>query len=273
MSKSQNFASVRKTSFECPHCNVFTTQTWYEGIGKKCVGTDNREGSGLPEIPDASTLIYWQNLLDKERDDEKIFNLKIQINWCRAVLDGKIFTEIEKDAFNKYYLMNNVFFSECYGCQNISIWHGENLIHPTSNFSIEPNKDLEPDIIELFKEAASIVELSPKGAAALLRLCLQLLCKQLGAEGKNIDKDIGFLVSKGLDPKIQKALDIVRVVGNESVHPGTINLNDNKDMARQLFVLINLICEQMITQPKLIEEMFNSLPKGKLEGIINRDSK
>jgi hypothetical protein len=53
--------------------------------------------------------------------------------------------------------------------------------------------------------------------------------------GKDITKDIGSFVKKGLSPKIQKALDIVRVVGNESVPPGQIDLNDNPATTTKLF--------------------------------------
>ena len=97
------------------------------------------------------------------------------------------------------------------------------------------------------------------------------MCKQLGENGENLNNDIGKLVKKGLPQKIQKSLDIVRVIGNESVHPGQINLEDNKETAYKLFDLINLIANTMITQPKEIDNLYDTLPKEKLEGITERD--
>ena len=114
-------------------------------------------------------------------------------------------------------------------------------------------------------------DLSPRGAAALLRLGIQKLCAHLGQPGKNINADIKALVAEGLPPKVQEALDSVRVIGNDAVHPGTIDLNDNRDIANQLFRLVNFIAQKMITEPKEIEDIYNSLPAEKLKGINERD--
>ena len=103
------------------------------------------------------------------------------------------------------------------------------------------------------------------------RLWHRVLCHR--HPGKDLNKDIGRLVEKGLPDKIQQALDSVRVIGNESVHPGLIDLNDTPETANTLFLLINLIVEQLITHPKKVETIYETLPKGKLEGIEKRDAK
>jgi hypothetical protein len=136
-----------------------------------------------------------------------------------------------------------------------------------------PNQNLPDDVIKDFEEARNIVNQSPRGTAALLRLAIQKLCKFLGEKGKNIDDDIASLVSKGLNPLVQKSLDIVRVIGNEAVHPGTINLKGNKDTANQLFGLINSITDQMITHPKTVETLYKQLPENKRNAIEDRNKK
>lgn len=83
---------------------------------------------------------------------------------------------------------------------------------------------------------------------------------------------IGSLVSDGLNPIVQKSLDVVRVIGNESVHPGTIDLNDDRDTAIRLFDLVNIICEQMITQPRQVSELYEKLPEDKRKAIERRDN-
>ena len=160
----------------------------------------------------------------------------------------------------------------CSHCKNMSYWLDGKIISPESICIPSPNDDLEEDIKLDYLEAASIFNKSPRGAAALLRLGIQKLCKQLGETGENINSDISNLVNKGLPIQVQQALDIVRVIGNESVHPGQINLNDNRDIAKKLFELINIIAQIMITQPKDIANIYSNLPTEKLDGIINRDS-
>ena len=130
-----------------------------------------------------------------------------------------------------------------------------------------------PDPIkEDFHEAASIVDKSPRGAAALLRLCIQKLMPIFGEKGRDLNDDIGALVKKGLEVDIQRALDIVRVTGNEAVHPGTIDLKDDKATAIRLFELLNLIIERRIATPNRIAALFEGLPPGTLEQIKRRDA-
>lgn len=160
----------------------------------------------------------------------------------------------------------------CHKCKDYSLWRNKKIIFPDSSGITIPNIDLDLEIQEDYNEARSIINKSPRGACALLRLSLQKLCKQLGEEGKNINSDIKNLVQKGLPPQIQQSLDIVRVIGNNAVHPGKIDLKDDVETATKLFSLINIITEIMITQPKKIKETYNTLPPNNLEEIKNRDS-
>ena len=162
--------------------------------------------------------------------------------------------------------------SRCTHCYGVTLWESTTMIYPDSSLAPLPNADLPADIAADFQEARSIVQRSPRGAAALFRLCIQKLCVHLGESGRNINADIASLVKKGLNPKIQKSLDIVRVIGNESVHPGTIDLRDQPQTAVQLATLINIIADAMITQPKLVDELYGALPEGKKEEIKKRDA-
>jgi Protein of unknown function (DUF1348)/Domain of unknown function (DUF4145) len=66
---------------------------------------------------------------------------------------------------------------------------------------------------------------------------------------------IALLVRNGLDARVQKALDVVRVIGNDALHPGQIDVDD-RSTAETLFGLVSLICEKMIIEPKHVEEVY-----------------
>jgi hypothetical protein len=155
--------------------------------------------------------------------------------------------------------------------ETYSIWYHGKMIYPESMSVAAPNPDLDAEIQGDYREAGSILSKSPRGAAALLRLCIQKLCVQLGEKGKDLNTDIGNLVKKGLSIQIQQALDIVRVIGNNAVHPGQIDLKDDQATATTLFQLVNRIADDRITQPKLTQELFDSLPQSNKDQIQKRD--
>ncbi|WP_267433829.1 DUF4145 domain-containing protein [Sphingomonas sp. GM_Shp_1] len=127
-------------------------------------------------------------------------------------------------------------------------------------------------MVDDYEEARQVLPLSPRGAAALLRLIVQKLLPIIGAKEDDINRMIGELVEKGtISTAIQQALDSVRVIGNEAVHPGTMDLKDDQNTAVSLFRLINFIVEKAISEPKEVAAIFQGLPPGKLAGIANRD--
>ena len=121
--------------------------------------------------------------------------------------------------------------------------------------------------------ARLIVGLSPRGSCALLRLAVQKLCGELGESGENIDKDIANLVDRGLDIEVQQALDSLRVIGNNAVHPGEMDLTDDTETATALFSLLNFIVEHRIAQPKKRKAIFDKLPDGAKAAIQRRNEK
>ncbi len=163
--------------------------------------------------------------------------------------------------------------SQCAHCERVAIWFNEKLVFPNIGPAELPNPDMPEDIKADYEEANTIANASPRGAAALLRLAIQKLCKHLGKPGKNINQDIAALVADGLPPKVQQALDSVRVIGNEAVHPGTLDLRDDPTTAAQLFRLTNFIVQKMISEPKEIDGIYSSLPERKREEIERRDNR
>jgi hypothetical protein len=161
----------------------------------------------------------------------------------------------------------------CRSCSRPAIWLGTDLIYPRVATAPQPNEDMPQSVRQDYEEARNIADISPRGAAALLRLAVEKLCRGLVKKDRGLHINIGSLVELGLPQRVQKALDGVRVIGNEAVHPGKIDLNDDRDTALSLFMLVNIIVERMISEEKKIQEIYEMIPDEKIEGIKQRDSK
>lgn len=164
-----------------------------------------------------------------------------------------------------------LYVSICKRCDEFTLWYNQKLIHPRASLAPLPVENMPQDVKEDYLEARSIVSDSPRAAAALLRLALQKLMIHLGEKGKKLDDDIASLFEKGLPKEIQIGLDFVRVIGNNAVHPGEIDLKDDVETATNLFSVINMIIRLLITQPKELVEMVEKLPEGARKAIEKRD--
>ena len=159
----------------------------------------------------------------------------------------------------------------CNHCGDWSLWYRGNLVHPAVLTAPFAHADMPPDVSGDYNEARAIADRSPRAAAALLRLALQKLLGHLGQANKSLNDAIGALVKQGLDANIQKALDILRITGNNAVHPGELDLRDDRETAEKLFRLLNLIVEQRITQPRIIDELWGKMPEGARDAVNKRD--
>ena len=253
--------SVLKTAFNCPHCDALAKQFWYSLMANECP-----ESKPLPKFMDVERRkkISFDHVKDADKR-ERLSRLFDTLAKGRPILG--------KDS-NRYSgsTLYNTFVSQCFNCKAISIWIYDRLVYPPRGEAPSANPDLPADIRRDYEEASSILDLSPRGSAALIRLAIQKLCKELGQSGENINADIGALVADGLDARIQKALDAVRVIGNHAVHPGKIDLGDDRATAETLFDLLNLIAEKMISEPKHIDAVYADLPEGALKAIERRDA-
>lgn len=93
----------------------------------------------------------------------------------------------------------------------------------------------------------------------------------LGEKGENINDDIKSLVQKGLPEEVQQAMDSLRVIGNNAVHPGEMDLKDDAETATALFNLLNFVVEEMIAKPNRRRGIFDKLPVSVREAIKKRD--
>lgn len=255
--------SAKETAFNCPHCGALAKQFWHS-----VHLSPNDEKDPLPVVLNNGENHKWGFNDVKEADLRERL-----IDWAARMMSERPFLERVKEGVYVYRNLNNVFITECFNCNELAVWIHSHLVYPKRGEAPLPNPDMPGDIRRDYDEASSILDLSPRGAAALLRLGIQKLCKELGQAGKNINTDIAALVALGLSSRIQKALDALRVIGNEALHPGTIDLRDDRATAESLFRLMNLIVEKMISEEKHVDQVYNLLPESKRAEIERRDRK
>lgn len=234
--------------FQCPHCNTVASQDWF---------TANNSGSTATGIIKYLYLNYRTSIRDYAQEHIVTFLERID-------------DEFQKKFSN--FFPKGFSVATCSSCEEFTLWVDKEIVYPKKTTLQPPNNDLNEDIKSLYLEASSILVDSPKGATALLRLALQKLLEQVGKSGKNINNDIKALVAEGMSPKIQQALDLLRVIGNNAVHPGQINLDDNIEIAQKLFGILNFIAEELITKPKELEGLYADLiPSETRDHIKQRD--
>lgn len=239
----QKFDSrVSISTFICPNCKVLATHS----VDMYVVNEEPKSA----EVPDEYSFHFKYGLVKALCTACELHSiwLKREISMTRSFGPG-VDSKSPKDNFEY-----------------------EQLLYPLTNSEVEsPNEDMPEKIKEIYREASLVLDYSPRASAALSRLAIQELVDELVQGSGKLNTKIGKLVSKGLPVTIQQMLDSVRVIGNNAVHPGQIDIKDNKDLAITLLSFINLIVDNQITQPNKINEIYQSLPQSALDGINNRD--
>lgn len=155
----------------------------------------------------------------------------------------------------------------CPACNKTALWlvnsEKELLLFPDVPTSTpEPNTDMPEDIKQIYLEACKVLNYSPRASAALSRLAIDKLTMNFSKKNTLNDR-IKDMASTDLPEKIITSLNIVRVVGNNAVHPGKIDLTDDESLASSLLELINIIVEKCISEPKKVNDIYNKISSKK----------
>lgn len=256
--------SIQRRAFQCPHCRVLARQFWHTAQATETHPQETpvlRGGDETEDLLDTQRE-HWQRFEDY--NDAAFKQYAMLLRDRRPVL-----VDFSGGAAKH---LENVWFSRCDHCSEIALWIWDTLVWPLKGSGALPNADMPRDVREDYEEASHILSRSPRGATALLRLSIEKLCKHLDVSGQGLNDKIATLVRNGLPVKLQQALDTVRVVGNNAVHPGQMDLNDDRETAETLFDPVNLIVDSMISQPKRVSALFDKLPQNIREGIKRRDA-
>ena len=234
--------TVGTDAFNCPACTAYAHQTWFRA-------------QVLPLDDDDDALVL---AAASEAED--------------ASPTIRVFSQLSRTLTPTNVASDEMLISECARCRALAIWMHGRLVWPHGGIAPPPNHDLPDTVRHDYEEASAIARASPRGAAALLRLAMENLCSTLVPSANNLNDGIRRLVRQGLDPEVQQALDAVRVIGNNAVHPGEIDLKDDTDAVAALFQLVNFIAEQTITKPKNVKKIYDALPTHAKTKIGRRDA-
>ena len=246
-------------SFSCPHCNAIAHQDWFSLFLKPEKGTD-------VVVLTLEAALMLVNAQDGDDNDNEGFTERLSNN--------AVTYEYQKHPRTLKVKLVNVHVSTCYNCNGFALWVRDELVFPgrvvetpyvviqgvqatgeqaqelATEHAEKPANDVEgetddsEDAAEDFEEAASILKNSPRGAAALMRICIKNMMPLLNEQGARLDDSISALVSKGLEVQIQQSMDALQVLRKCPFKPGHFDWTEDKETATKLLKFLKGIMER-----------------------------
>jgi hypothetical protein len=244
-------------SFTCPHCGTLAYQAWFR------IHLELLDANNAPGFPDTDTL----QKLEADATLREAEKASLREHYAR-IQSRALFISAGQAVDGLHLLLPNLNINRCFGCSNVSVWLADHLVEPRPRAELQAAPETPEDVGVAFDEAAKVVDASPPAAAALLRLAIQKLIMVLGGSGKNLSADVATLGKKGLDVRIQRALESLRVIGSDAAQPGHIDMRDDRASAMRLFQLVNLMVNTMITQPRLVDAVLSGADSLKRAALV-----
>jgi hypothetical protein len=218
-------------SFSCPHCNAVAHQDWYSLFLKP----ENAAEVGVltPEAVTVSTLRQGE----AQRD-----NIKEIEQFIERLKKTQLTYEYQKHPHPLKVKMANLHISNCHNCNGFSLWVSGLLVYPTK-------LDKTPELVdEDVEEAAVVLNKSPRGATALMRVCIQKLVPLLEENGKELNQRVSSLVRKGLEMEIQQAMDVLEVLRSDSAQLNPLESQADRETALRFLDSLKEVLERRMSQ-------------------------
>jgi hypothetical protein len=161
----------------------------------------------------------------------------------------------------------------CSSCERVAVWREDVLIYPRVAVDVPAaHPDMPQKAGDLYREAAEVLPISRRAAAALARASMESLLKELApTTGKpNLQTRIAHLKDR-INPRLWRVLTALRVVGNDALHDEDDELivmyleGEVADIVEPFFGAINQLVEELITQPKQADALYDLIPSTKRE--------
>ena len=132
-------------------------------------------------------VLLYENLKDIDLNQfQDNDSRKRAAGFLERLKENDITYEAHKFSQDSTWELHNVFASMCHSCRGWTLWVKDEIVYPINSAEIIAHEDMPAPIRDDFNEAAQIVNISPRGAAALARLCIQKLMPLLGEKGDNL---------------------------------------------------------------------------------------
>ncbi len=168
------------------------------------------------------------------------------------------------------FLVESYFFiTKCKTCNQVSVFTSADFdempYNLSSSFQIWPKNKVLGDgvpksIEDRYDEANKVKKVSPLAFSILIRRCLEQLCKDKGATGKNLKEKIEDLGKKKIIPEtLADMADIIRETGNTGAHGDKFKLNKfDMDVLDDFFIAV---IEYVYVAPQRLVKIKDRLKK------------
>src|SRR6516164_4962011 len=214
-------------TFSCPHCKTVAHQDWHSLFLRPENAAEVRVLT--PETVSADTLKQGEAQQDNIKEiDPFVVRLK----------KNELTYEYQKHPQPLKVRMANLHTSNCHSCNGFALWVGGLLVFPTR---VDKTPELAEEDVE---EAAAILNKFPRGATALMRVCIQKLVPLLEDNGKALNQRVSSLVRKGLEMEAQQSIEVLQVLRSNPLRLSQLESEADKETALRFIDSLQAVLER-----------------------------
>src|SRR5262245_2484789 len=241
--------TIDQLAFNCPHCHALARQFWFS------VHADPLKADEKPVVANGETVAAPMFGVAEEGERE------CEVKSAEQMPSSRPSLKVHREFRNRD--VQNISISYCFNCNEICLWVVDQMVWPRCASGPEPKLHASPDVRPKTEEASHTLDASPRGAAALLRLATEKLCKELGDSDESSRPKITPLFQDEVDARVQKVLDAMRIIESNAIPPDDVGVgDDSRATAETLSGLVNLVCEKMIIEPRQLQALYAKVRDG-----------
>lgn len=228
------YPKLNDKSFKCLCCNITTTHSWSDHV--VALSAERINSLELSDHADKKEVIKY--------------------------VRGESYLSYEKNI-----VVDDVYVTVCHHCEKPTIWLDDNQtlkpVLPSDNQYPSPSDKMPQKVKDVYNQAGSIADKSPRAANALLRSAIEeLMCIIVETPG-----DLNLMIEDAYNKNIitahiKESLHSIRLLGNNTLHPNQIRIEDDVD-TNDIFNIINHIVDVTLHHSEVIENIQNIDSKNK----------